>query len=97
MNLASQVGLRLFAAIVIRYNLSRFVQSRNEPSQSGGIETQVGLVVSYDVPDDRRRTRLAKILKDFGARVQYSVFECLLEDEQVDALRKRVERLIDAK
>jgi len=54
-------------------------------------------VVSYDVPDDRRRTRLAKILKDFGARVQYSVFECLLEDEQVDALRKRVERLIDAK
>ena len=31
-------------------------------------------VVSYDVRDDRRRTRLAHALKDFGERVQYSVF-----------------------
>ena len=33
------------------------------------------IVVSYDVPDDRRRTRLADRLLDFGVRVQYSVFE----------------------
>ena len=38
------------------------------------------IVVSYDVPDDRRRTRLAHILKDFGERVQYSVFECRLDE-----------------
>jgi len=31
------------------------------------------ILVSYDVPDDRRRTRLAHALKDFGERVQYSV------------------------
>jgi CRISPR-associated protein Cas2 len=53
------------------------------------------IVVSYDVPNDRRRTRLANALEDFGVRVQYSVFECLLELDQVDTLRKRVLRLID--
>jgi len=30
------------------------------------------ILVTYDVPDDRRRTRLAHTLKDFGERVQYS-------------------------
>jgi CRISPR-associated protein Cas2 len=53
------------------------------------------IVVSYDLPDDRRRTKLAHNLKDFGVRVQYSVFECLLDSEQVEALRARITRLID--
>ncbi|HEX3555838.1 MAG TPA: CRISPR-associated endonuclease Cas2 [Thermoanaerobaculia bacterium] len=53
------------------------------------------IVVSYDVVDDRRRTRLAHALKDFGQRVQYSVFECLLDAEALEKLRKRVEKLID--
>jgi len=53
------------------------------------------IVVSYDIPDDRRRTKLAHALKDFGVRVQYSVFECLLEPAQVEALSARIGRLID--
>ena len=53
------------------------------------------IVVSYDVPSDRRRTRLAHALKDFGVRVQFSVFECLLEADQVDRLRRRVLQPID--
>jgi CRISPR-associated protein Cas2 len=53
------------------------------------------IVVSYDVPNDRRRTRLAHALEDFGQRVQYSVFECLLEMEDVEHLRRRIEKLID--
>ena len=52
------------------------------------------IVVSYDIPDDRRRTKLAHTLKDFGVRVQYSVFECLLEPDQVEVLRLRIVRLI---
>lgn len=35
-------------------------------------------LISYDIPDDRRRVRVAKTLKDYGDRVQYSVFECIL-------------------
>lgn len=54
------------------------------------------VVVSYDVPDDRRRLKLAKALKDYGERVQYSVFECHLETAQIDRMRARVERLIAA-
>lgn len=52
-------------------------------------------LVSYDIPDDRRRTKLAQTLKDFGRRVQYSVFECHLEADQVDVLRQKVHRVID--
>jgi len=53
------------------------------------------IVVSYDVQNDRRRTRLAHALKDFGQRVQYSVFEARLKAEQLDTLRQRIETLID--
>jgi CRISPR-associated protein Cas2 len=52
------------------------------------------ILISYDIPDDRRRTRLAHTLKDFGERVQYSVFECRLEEDQLDRLRSRVARLV---
>ena len=54
------------------------------------------ILVSYDIPDDRRRTKLAHNLKDFGERVQYSVFEFLLDESQVGRLRERIEGLIDA-
>jgi CRISPR-associated protein Cas2 len=37
-------------------------------------------LVSYDIPDDKKRTRMAKTLRDFGERVQLSVFECILDD-----------------
>jgi len=53
------------------------------------------ILVSYDVPDDRRRTHLAHTLKDFGERVQYSVFECRLDERAQQNLRERLARLID--
>ena len=53
------------------------------------------LVVSYDLPNDRRRTRLANALEDFGVRVQYSVFECLLTPDQIERLRTRMASLLD--
>jgi len=55
------------------------------------------IVVSYDISDDRRRNHLAAALKDFGARVQYSVFECRLEGPQIERLRTRLLALIDIK
>ncbi len=53
------------------------------------------ILVSYDVPDDRRRTKLANALKDFGERVQYSVFEFLLDEAQINRLHGRIESLVD--
>jgi len=54
-------------------------------------------LVSYDISDDKRRTRLAKTLKDFGDRVQYSVFECNLGGNLLDAMIARIEKIIDQK
>ncbi|HEY6323091.1 MAG TPA: CRISPR-associated endonuclease Cas2 [Thermoanaerobaculia bacterium] len=52
-------------------------------------------VVSYDIREDRRRARVAKVLLDFGARVQFSVFECRLEAAQVERLARRLGAVID--
>lgn len=52
-------------------------------------------VISYDIPDDRRRSQLAKVLKGFGTRVQYSVFEAHLTRTQYKALKRAVDHVID--
>lgn len=51
-------------------------------------------VVSYDISDDRKRNRAAKILLDYGKRVQFSVFECVLDNEQLGKLVSRLRGLV---
>ncbi|MFQ5456408.1 MAG: CRISPR-associated endonuclease Cas2, partial [Nitrospirota bacterium] len=52
-------------------------------------------VVAYDIPDDKRRTKLHAELKNFGRPVQYSVFECILNRKEFEKMRKAVLRIID--
>jgi CRISPR-associated protein Cas2 len=52
------------------------------------------IVVVYDISDDKRRTKLHNALMNYGSPVQYSVFECLLKDENVDKMKAHVERVI---
>lgn len=47
--------------------------------------------VSYDIPNDRKRTKVAKTMLDFGTRVQYSVFECIIKDDKL--LEKMISKL----
>ena len=47
-------------------------------------------VVSYDIPDDRRRTRVHSALTGFGTWVQFSVFECFLDRKQRAKLEARL-------
>lgn len=58
------------------------------------------VVVSYDVAQDEHGTsrlrRVAKICQGYGRRVQFSVFECLLDPEQWALLRSRLIQAIDA-
>jgi CRISPR-associated protein Cas2 len=51
-------------------------------------------VVAYDIADDARRNRLAAVLEAHGERVQYSVFECRLDEGELQRLRDRVRALI---
>jgi CRISPR-associated protein Cas2 len=39
-------------------------------------------LVAYDISDQKRLARVARVCEDFGVRVQYSVFECRLDEAE---------------
>lgn len=47
-------------------------------------------VVAYDIPDDRRRTKVHRVLKGFGRWTQYSLFECFLTRKQLLLLQEKL-------
>jgi len=51
-------------------------------------------VIAYDIVDDRRRLRVMKLLKGYGFHAQKSVFECYLDEQQLNRLLKRLKPLI---
>jgi len=58
------------------------------------------VLVSYDVSTislggQRRLRRVAKACKDYGQRVQFSVFECIVDPAQWAKLRQRLINEID--
>lgn len=53
------------------------------------------LLVCYDIPDNRRRNRVARLLESHGERVQRSVFECDLDTRRQARLRDRLMAMID--
>ncbi len=53
-------------------------------------------IVCYDVADDGRRSRLSDCLKDFGPRVQESVFIADLDDELIKRMRERIDAIVDS-
>jgi CRISPR-associated protein Cas2 len=58
------------------------------------------VLVSYDVSTtdskgSRRLNRVAKACKDYGQRVQYSVFECIVDPGQWAVLKDRLIKEID--
>lgn len=52
-------------------------------------------LVGYDIRESSRLQRLHKRLKDWGAPVQYSVFECLLTGRHVEDMWAMIEATID--
>ncbi|XHX78546.1 MAG: CRISPR-associated endonuclease Cas2 [Stenomitos frigidus ULC029] len=52
------------------------------------------VVISYDITENKRRTKIHKILKSYGQWMQYSVFECDLTETQYAKLRSRLSKLI---
>ncbi len=49
-------------------------------------------VIAYDIPNDRRRTKVHKVLSGFGQWTQFSLFEAWLSEKEVIALRDRLDR-----
>jgi CRISPR-associated protein Cas2 len=54
-------------------------------------------VLAYDMADDRRRAKIAKLMESLGERVQGSVFEAYLTQPELDKLLRRAAKVMDAK
>ncbi|WP_373481268.1 CRISPR-associated endonuclease Cas2 [Geminocystis sp.] len=52
------------------------------------------IIISYDIKDNKRRTKIHQILKSYGEWVQYSIFECELTETNYAKLRLRLSKLI---
>ena len=59
-----------------------FAQVPYEKSPPG--EGQMLSIVGYDITDPKRLHRIARICEDYGVRVQYSIFECRLEEKEFE-------------
>lgn len=57
------------------------------------------VLITYDVSSDgdggRRLRNVAKICVQYGQRVQYSVFECLVDPAQLEEMKASLVRVID--
>lgn len=49
------------------------------------------LIVTYDIHDDKTRTKFWKLLKKFGRRLQYSVFEIKNSERILKILKIEIE------
>lgn len=52
-------------------------------------------LIGYDIASHKRLAKVAKTCEDFGLRVQYSFFECHLDDDSFETLWLRLLDLID--
>jgi CRISPR-associated protein Cas2 len=52
-------------------------------------------LICYDIVNNRRRDKVAKLLEAYGLRIQKSVFECVLDEQQHQRLRQRLVKLLN--
>lgn len=53
-------------------------------------------LICYDIPDNKRRKKIADLLAGYGTRVQKSVFECQLKNKQYQQLKKRMTKICNS-
>lgn len=56
---------------------------------------RIRYLVSYDICEPKRLRRVAKVLEGFGVRLQYSVFECPLDDLRLAQAKAALQPVID--
>lgn len=53
------------------------------------------VIVTYDVADHKRLAKVAKIMEDYGTRVQYSIFEIHADGAILSEIMRRVSGVLD--
>jgi len=70
-----------------------FPQVAYENSPPG--DNEMLTLVAYDIADQKRLTKVAKTCEDYGVRVQYSVFECRLDEDEFSDFWLKLLEVID--
>ena len=52
-------------------------------------------MIAYDIQDDKIRRAVHTLLKNYGEKVQFSVFECRLYRQQLETLRIELVKKIE--
>ncbi len=55
------------------------------------------VLIAYDIGDDKRLRQVAKMMKEYGARVQHSIFECNISEQQLITLAEKLKSIIKKK
>jgi CRISPR-associated endoribonuclease Cas2 len=55
---------------------------------------RIRYLVSYDISDPKRLRRVARALEGFGVRLQYSVFECPLDEMRIAMLKAALQPIL---
>jgi CRISPR-associated protein Cas2 len=53
------------------------------------------IVVSYDIGDPKRLSKVARAMKGYGERVLKSVFECNLDGGKFAEMKARIDEIIE--
>ncbi|GHT33833.1 hypothetical protein FACS189414_1020 [Bacteroidia bacterium] len=54
-------------------------------------------VVAYDIENDRVRYKIAKLLEKYGARINFSVFECMFTPVQLEKVKETIGKMLNCK
>jgi len=63
---------------------------RGSSGGSGSSSQTSCYIIAYDISEDKRRTKVHKILGGFGKWTQYSLFECFLSKKEMVLLRSKL-------
>jgi CRISPR-associated protein Cas2 len=62
---------------------------------NGRLAMRYRIFVSYDISSNKRRDKVAKTCESFGSRIQYSVFECPLDELRFQKLKAELGEVIN--
>ncbi len=55
----------------------------------------MNMIVAYDITETKRLARVAKVMLDYGVRVQKSIFEVEVTPPVFRELKARIDKIID--
>ncbi len=53
------------------------------------------IVIAYDISSDKRRRKVERLLRAYGTRANFSVFECEMTESQFQKIKRDLQRLIN--